>query len=85
MSDSFISLQRKMTSVTARPFSTNFEVLLTDSKTIEPVTLPQVFERGWNDCVPRLANGVYADRNVFLFLVTLNTKAHNKVAYFLLL
>ena len=57
--------QRELISAPARPFSTDFEALLTDSKTIEPVTLPQIFERIWNGCMPGLAGGEYADRNMF--------------------
>ena len=57
--------QRELSSVPARPFSTNFDALLTDSKIIEPVTLPQIFERIWNGCMPGLAGGEYADRNMF--------------------
>ena len=57
--------QRELISAPARPFSTDFDALLTDSKTIEPVTLPQIFERIWNGCMPGLAGGEYADRNMF--------------------
>lgn len=57
--------QRELISAPARPFSTDFNALLTDSKTIAPVTLPQIFKRIWNGCMPGLAGGEYADRNMF--------------------
>lgn len=57
--------QREMISAPARAFSTDFDALLSDSKIIEPVTLPQIFERIWNGCMPGLAGGEYTDRNIF--------------------
>lgn len=57
--------QRELISAPARPFSTDFDALLTDSKIINAVTLPQIFERIWNGCMPGLAGGEYADRNMF--------------------
>lgn len=57
--------QRELISAPARPFSTDFDALLTDSKIINAVTLPQIFERIWNGCMPGLVGGEYADRNMF--------------------
>ena len=57
--------QREIASVPARPFSTSFDALLSDSKIIEPATLPEIYERIWNGCMPGLAGGEYADRNMF--------------------
>ena len=39
--------QRELISAQPRPFSTNFEDLLEDSKKISPLTTPQIFERIW--------------------------------------
>lgn len=57
--------QRELISAPARPFSTDFDALLTDSKIINAVTLPQIFERIWNGCMPGLVGGEYANRNMF--------------------
>lgn len=57
--------QRELITAPPRPFSTDFDVLLEDSKIIKPVTIPQLFERVWNGCMPGLAGGEYADRNMF--------------------
>lgn len=57
--------QRELITAPPHPFSTDFDVLLKDSKIIKPVTIPQLFERIWNGCMPGLASGEYADRNMF--------------------
>ena len=57
--------QRELISAPARPFSTDFETLLKDSSTIHSVTTPQMYERIWNGCMPGLAGGTYADRDMF--------------------
>ena len=57
--------QRELISAQPRPFSTNFDDLLEDSKNISPLTTPQIFERIWNGCMPGLAGGDYTDRNIF--------------------
>ena len=57
--------QREIISAQPRPFSIEFEKLLEDSKTISPITTPQLFERIWNGCMPGLVGGDYTDRNIF--------------------
>ena len=57
--------QREIIAAKARPFSTSFEDLLEDSKTIMPITTPELFERIWTGCMPGLVGGEYADRNMF--------------------
>lgn len=57
--------QRELITAPPHPFSTDFDILLEDSKIIKPVTIPQLFERIWNGCMPGLASGEYADRNMF--------------------
>ena len=57
--------QRELISAPPRPFSPNIEALLTDMKAIEPVAIPQMFERIWIGSMPGLAGGEYTDRNMF--------------------
>ncbi|HBQ63800.1 MAG TPA: ATPase [Clostridiales bacterium] len=47
------------------PFTTNFDVLVGQSKKIQPVTTPELFKRIWNGCMPGLVSGGYAGRDIF--------------------
>lgn len=47
------------------PFTTDFNGLLSESKSIIPVTAPDIFERIWNGSMPSIVSGQYADRNIY--------------------
>ena len=57
--------QREITGVGNIPFSTNFDVLLEQSKTITKVTTPALYDRLWQGGMPGLVGGQYSDRNTY--------------------
>ena len=57
--------QREIISAPCVPFSTNLDRLLSESKSIIPVTTPEMFERIWNGSIPGIISGQYADRNIY--------------------
>ena len=57
--------QREITGVSPRPFTTDFDALVEDSKNIKPLTTMQMYERIWNGCMPGIISGEYADRNIY--------------------
>ena len=48
----------------ARPFMVDFDVLLAESKTILPVSVPDMYERIWKGCMPGLLSG-QSERDIF--------------------
>lgn len=57
--------QREIIGVEPRPFTTDFDELAEESKKIEMLTAPEMYERIWNGCMPGLASGEYTDRNMY--------------------
>ncbi len=57
--------QREIIGADCVPFSTDFDMLLAESKKIAPVTTPEIFERIWKGSMPGIVSGQYADRNIF--------------------
>lgn len=57
--------QREIINAPCVPFSTNFEILLNESKKIAAVTTPEMFERIWNGSMPGIISGQYTDRNIY--------------------
>lgn len=57
--------QREITGMPARPFAVDFDVLLAESKTILPVSMPEMYERIWKGCMPGLLSGQMSERNIF--------------------
>lgn len=57
--------QREMTGASCLPFTTNFDMLLAESKNLVPLTTPELFKRIWKGSMPGLASGQYSDRNVY--------------------
>lgn len=57
--------QREMLGAECVPFTTNFDVLVEQSRKIKSVTTPELFTRLWNGCMPGLASGNFAGRDVF--------------------
>lgn len=57
--------QREIIGAPPRPFTTDLETLLSDSKSIEALSTPQMYERIWKGCMPGLLSMEPADRNIF--------------------
>lgn len=57
--------QREIIGAPCVPFSTDFDRLLTESKSIAPVTTPEMFERIWNGSMPGIVSGQYSDRSIY--------------------
>ncbi len=57
--------QREIIGADCIPFSTDFDILLSECKKIAPVTTPELFERIWKGSMPGIVSGQYADRNIF--------------------
>ncbi|NLA77056.1 MAG: ATP-binding protein [Clostridiales bacterium] len=57
--------QREIIGAPCVPFTTNFDTLAEESKKIQPVTTPELFERLWNGCMPGLVGGDFAGRDIF--------------------
>ncbi len=57
--------QRELSGVPNMPFTTNFDILTDQSKIIQPITAPELFNRLWEGCMPGLASGQYTDRDIY--------------------
>ena len=57
--------QREMMGAAVLPFTPDFELLVSESRHIPPVTTPELFHRLWLGSMPGLASGQFTDRNVF--------------------
>ncbi len=57
--------QREIIGADCIPFSTDFDILLSECKKIAPVTTPELFERIWKGSMPGIVSGQYADRNIY--------------------
>lgn len=57
--------QREIICAPCAPFSTDLDRLLSESKSIIPVTTPEMFERIWNGSMPATVSGQYTDRNIY--------------------
>ena len=57
--------QREITGALPRVFSVDFEALLSESKAVAPVSIPDMFERIWNGCMPGLISGQRSERDIF--------------------
>lgn len=57
--------QREIIGADCVPFTTDFDKLLAESKTIAPVDTPTLFERIWQGSMPGIVSGLYGDRNMY--------------------
>lgn len=57
--------QREITGALPRVFSVDFEALLSESKAVAPVSIPDMFERIWKGCMPGLISGQRSERDIF--------------------
>jgi len=60
--------QREITGAECVPFTTDFNVLAEQRKTIPPLTTPELFTRLWNGCMPGLLGGQFEGREIFYSL-----------------
>lgn len=57
--------QREIIGAPCVPFSTDFDKLMNESKSIRPVTTPDMYKRIWTGSMPGIVSGQYTDRNVY--------------------
>lgn len=57
--------QREIIGAPCVPFTTDFDKLLHESKSITSVSTPEMFERIWNGSMPGIVSGQYTDRNIY--------------------
>ncbi len=57
--------QREIDSRPAVPFSTNFDMLVAESKKIKPITAPEVYKRLWKGSMPGIVSGLFPDREIY--------------------
>lgn len=57
--------QREIAGNDGVPFSTNFNILLEESKKIKPLGTNEMFERIWTGSMPGLIGRAYTDRSMF--------------------
>ena len=57
--------QREIIGADLVPFTTDFNILLSESKKFNSMTTPEIFERIWKGSMPGIVSGLYADRNMY--------------------
>lgn len=57
--------QRETDGRTAIPFSTDFDTLAAESKKLNPLTAPEVYERLWKGSMPGIVSGLFPDREIY--------------------
>ena len=57
--------QREIDGRPAVPFSTNFDMLVAESKKIKPITAPEVYKRLWKGSMPGIVSGLFPDREIY--------------------
>ena len=57
--------QREIDGRPCVPFSTDFDTLSAESKTVHPVTAPELYERLWKGSMPGIVSGRYVDRDIY--------------------
>ncbi len=57
--------QREITGAPCVPFTVDFDRLLAESKVIDPVETPELFERLWKGSMPGIISGQYTNRNIY--------------------
>ncbi|MBQ7688639.1 MAG: ATP-binding protein [Clostridia bacterium] len=57
--------QREIDGRSAIPFSTDFDMLVAESKKVEPITAPEIYERLWKGSMPGIVSGLFPDREIY--------------------
>ncbi len=57
--------QREISGLPAVPFTTDFNNLLEQSKSVQPVSTPEIYEKLWRGSMPGLISGMYDDRSIY--------------------
>lgn len=47
------------------PFSTDLDILVKESNEIEPLSMPEIFERIWTGCMPGIISGQFPERDIY--------------------
>lgn len=56
---------REIEGRSAVPFTTDFDTLVNESKSIKPVSTPEIFEKLWKGSMPGIVSGIFEDRNIY--------------------
>ena len=57
--------QREIDGRSALPFSTNFDLLVSESKQTVPISTPEIYERLWKGSMPGIVSGLFPDREIY--------------------
>ena len=57
--------QREIDGRHANPFSTDFDTLVAESKSVDPIPAPKVYERLWKGSMPGIVSGLFPDRGIY--------------------
>ena len=57
--------QREISGLPAVPFTTDFNNLLEQNKSVQPVSTPEIYEKLWRGSMPGLISGMYDDRSIY--------------------
>lgn len=57
--------QREIIGAEPLPFTTDLDTLAEQSKKIQPVSTPKLYQRLWNGCMPGLISGNLSERDIF--------------------
>ena len=57
--------QREISGLPAVPFTTDFNSLSEQNKSVQPVSTPEIYEKLWRGSMPGLISGMYDDRNIY--------------------
>jgi hypothetical protein len=57
--------QREINGYGSRPFKTDLNELVSESKDIKPVTTTELFEKIWKGSMPGIVSGQYEDKNLY--------------------
>jgi len=57
--------QREIDGRHTSPFSTDFDTLVVESKLVDPISTPKVYERIWKGSMPGIVSGLFPDRGIY--------------------
>lgn len=57
--------QREIAGADNVPFTTDMEYLSAESRKIQPVSVPELFEKIWRGCMPGIISGTHADHDSY--------------------
>lgn len=57
--------QREIDGRQANPFSTDFDTLVAESKLVDPISTPMIYERIWKGSMPGIVSGLFPDHGIY--------------------